>query len=986
MTVNVVTPNPLGLTGFAVNGGQAQRSLIKTLSVTFNQNVVISDPPNDVIVTTQSGTQIDVPPSRYSYDPKMFTLTVNVNGLITQDGQYLLKIRADAVASASDLAVTLSAGDTVPLDAAGYLPLEFFRLLSDFNGDGTVDYTDYNLWVPHNSTKVGQNGYDPAYDLNGDGVIDRFDYAIWRRQLYVTVVKTPPALGATINPASGTETIPVYQILPASGGNTAPVYTTDPAPGSNDVPVYQSSGSLAAFAIATYGFALQSATLSLDGSAAVSVLPYLDANGVLSLALTQVASLAHKVLADGVHTIVINATDKWGNAAPPLTLKFALKDTAPPVPSQPLLVLANGSTQAGGSIGTTAQTVRVTDGGQGIVSLYRNAASGPVEVGTTLAQPNVPVQFPVDLSLLADGTYTFYATAQDLVGNTSAQSQTLSVTLVTKAPAVSSFGLAASSANANLGSATTTLPVVQLTGHTAPGTRATLVATGQTVTADDNGNFSFTNVPLGYGVTVFTIDIADGLGNTGTAQATVIRTAPSSTPPQVAAALKNDTGSSHADGITSDSTIVGAFKDATTVTDLFVSVDGQPMIDLPGTTVIGPGATLVSGTTFTLTPDLLKKAYGAALPDGPHTVSISAKDAYANQSAPVTVSLVLDTTPPPAPSQPLLAPQSNTATVSGAELTRFTTVNVVTTTAPSTTVEISLDGKVVGDFPASANSATATLSGLSAGNHTVTAVAIDVAGNRSPASSALIFTVILAPPATPAWIATPTAPGGATVTVTGTTEAGVQVQIARASMPNVAVAVTTADANGHFTLTGVGTSPGANAFVVTATDTAGNSSVYSGNYFSTAPNTSPPEVTIRLANDTGSSATDGLTNDPTVTGTATSASPVTALQVSVNGSPFVSAFSAFSGGTFTLSRSVLQSALGGPVADGPVKVQVTATNASGHTSAPVEVDFTLDTVRPPTPDQLHLPTGSATGTSPTAFVTNAPTLTLLTGLSVRPPR
>src|SRR5206468_11930711 len=104
----------------------------------------------------------------------------------------------------------------------------------------------------------------------------------------------------------------------------------------------------------------------------------------------------------------------------------------------------------------------------------------------------------------------------------------------------------------------------------------------------------------------------------------------------------------------------------------------------------------------------------------------------------------------------------------------------------------------------------------------------------------------------------------------------------------------------HFTLQGVGTSPGPNAFVVTALNAAGNSSAYSGSYFSTAIDTSPPEVTAALARQTGTSAT----NDPTVSGTVTSAGRVTDFRVSVNGSPFVSALGAVSAGTFRLGRSV----------------------------------------------------------------------------------
>ena len=166
---------------------------------------------------------------------------------------------------------------------------------------------------------------------------------------------------------------------------------------------------------------MSSATVSLDGSAPVSVLKDLNADEVFTLPLATLFTLAKKKLTDGIHTIVIKATDEYGNVGQPFTLTFALKDTPPPTPSQPALVLANGSLQTKGSINTKSLTISVSDGLPNLVALYRNTASGPVEVESALVQANVPVQFPVDMSLLADGTYSFYAVAADLVGNTSCQ-------------------------------------------------------------------------------------------------------------------------------------------------------------------------------------------------------------------------------------------------------------------------------------------------------------------------------------------------------------------------------------------------------------------------------------------------------------------------------------------------------------------------------------------------------------------------------------
>src|SRR5262249_23983813 len=109
ITITSVVANPPTLKSFRVNDGEAQRSLIRTIQVQFNQDVRIDDLPNDVIVTTKSGATIPVSPDRYSYDAKSFTLTLDVDGLINQDGEYLLQIRADAVASAANRALTLSA-------------------------------------------------------------------------------------------------------------------------------------------------------------------------------------------------------------------------------------------------------------------------------------------------------------------------------------------------------------------------------------------------------------------------------------------------------------------------------------------------------------------------------------------------------------------------------------------------------------------------------------------------------------------------------------------------------------------------------------------------------------------------------------------------------------------------------------------------------------------------------------------------------------
>ncbi len=263
VTVNAVTPTPLTVTDFQVNQGAAQRSSINVLQVRFNQDVLIDDMPNDVRVTSIAGDVIEVPPERYSYDPTTFTLSVDVRGLIPQDGEYFLQIRGDAVAATNHRAVTLSTGSAFPfLD--GFLPLLFYHLTADFDGNNFVDYADYNLWEAHNSSLAGDARYDAVYDLDSSGVIDRFDYAVWRQHLGTTTDTIAPATGALVVPAEGPNPF---------GGTT-----------------YKSDANLSLFAMDASG--VYSATLQFDNAAPMNLLAHLDANGLLNMPLGDVAALA----------------------------------------------------------------------------------------------------------------------------------------------------------------------------------------------------------------------------------------------------------------------------------------------------------------------------------------------------------------------------------------------------------------------------------------------------------------------------------------------------------------------------------------------------------------------------------------------------------------------------------------------------------------------------------------------------------------------
>src|SRR5262249_58985254 len=65
------------------------------------------------------------------------------SGLIQHNAQYALVISAAGVASSANRAVTLDVGRNALV--GGVLPLPFFRLVADFNGDHILDNSDLTL-------------------------------------------------------------------------------------------------------------------------------------------------------------------------------------------------------------------------------------------------------------------------------------------------------------------------------------------------------------------------------------------------------------------------------------------------------------------------------------------------------------------------------------------------------------------------------------------------------------------------------------------------------------------------------------------------------------------------------------------------------------------------------------------------------------------------------------------------------------------------
>jgi len=145
-----------------------------------------------------------------------------------------------------------------------------------------------------------------------------------------------------------------------------------------------------------------------------------------------------------------------------------------------------------------------------------------------------------------------------------------------------------------------------------------------------------------------------------------------------------------------------------------------------------------------------------------------------------------------------------------------------------------------------------------------------------------------------------------------------------------------------------------------------------------------PELTAALANDTGGNNSDGVTFDPTITGTVADISGISALQLTIVG-PSSGSFDVTStveaDGSFSIDQSLLETLLGSSLQAGDYTFELKATDGTGNQSTPVAVSLTFDnlTNAPIVPDLLP---GSDSGsdnsdnltniTTPTVAVTAAP--------------
>ena len=421
----------------------------------------------------------------------------------------------------------------------------------------------------------------------------------------------------------------------------------------------------------------------------------------------------------------------------------------------------------------------------------------------------------------------------------------------------------------------------------------------------------------------------------------------------------SDTGS-EGDGLTSNSQPTLRGVGAT-------SGDTVTLYDTDGTTGIGTSIVAVNGT-WSVTPD-------APLTEGSHSLSVTMTDAAGNESDPsATLSLVIDTTAPDAPSTPVLDSSSDSGTEGD---------NITNDTRPAITGSGATPGDAVTLYDTDGTSVlgTAMVAGdgtwsvtpdapLSEGSHDLSVTMTDGAGNQGLPSPALRLVIDTNAPGT----STPVLEADSDTGVKGDNVTSEAQPVLSGSGATAGETVTLYDTDG-MTVLGTATiavdgtwsvtpdaplSEGAHDLSVSMTDEAGIEGVASAPLTvvidTTAPDAPGNAPVLDSASDSGVQG-DNITNDtqPAITGSGGNPGE-TATLYGTDGTTILGIGTVAANGTWSVTPDA-------PLSEGSHDLSVTMTDAAGNESgASSALTLVVDTTAPDAPSAPVLDSGSDSGT------------------------
>ncbi len=585
-------------------------------------------------------------------------------------------------------------------------------------------------------------------------------------------------------------------------------------------------------------------------------------------------SVTSSTLAAGVHTMTAKATDPAANmSVASAGTAVTIDTTAPAAPPAPVLTAASDSGISDSDRITNVKTPTFSGSAEAnaTITLYNSTTA----VGTATASGTGT--YNVTSSTLTDGSKTITIKATDVAGNISASSASVVVTIDTVAPAKTGTPVlpAASDSGRSSSDKNTFIATPTITGTTTAATTVYLY-TGTTVVGSfyaASTTFSMVSSTLADASHVITTKAADAAGNLSPVSTSITVVIDTIAPPAASAPLlvatTSDTGRSATDRITNNTTpVVTGTNDSKAIVTLFDSATQVGQVTTTTTSYSVPSTSLAPGT---------------------HTLSVTSEDVAGNAgpSSPTT-SILIDTTPPDAPSDPVLAAASDSGVSNSDRITKTTTLTFTGAGEEVAYVRLFDAGVATGTSPGSTVAAgvySGATSVLTGGTHTITAKATDVAGNVSVASGSTSVVVDLTAPTVTvnqaAGQADPTTTPSIAYTVVFSEQVdgfvNTDVTLTGLALPTTAALSGTGPTYG-VVATGMTKSGTVIATVAASkvTDVAGNANTVSTatdntvTYNDVVAPAAPSAPVITAATDAGFSNSDGITNNtkPVFTGTA----------------------------------------------------------------------------------------------------------------------
>ncbi|EDN8437435.1 BapA prefix-like domain-containing protein [Salmonella enterica subsp. enterica] len=579
-------------------------------------------------------------------------------------------------------------------------------------------------------------------------------------------------------------------------------------------------------------------------------------------------------------------------------------------------------------------------------------------LGTAQVGENGSWIFPVPRNL-SEGSHNLTVSATDPAGNTSAVSAPWTIVVDITPPAIPVLtsvvddqpGITGNLVSGQL----TNDATPTLNGRGEAGATINVYLDGNsasigTTTVNSDGTWSFTpQTPLANGSHTFTLSATDPAGNSSAVSSGFVLTIDATPPaaPVIASVADNTapvTGIVPNGGSTNETrpTLSGTGEAGTTISIY------------NGSALVGTAQVQANGS-WSFTPS-------TSLGAGVWNLTATATDAAGNTSAASEIrSFTIDTTAPAAPVIDTVYDGTGpiTGNLSSGQITDEARPVISGTREANTTIRLYDNGTLLAEIPADNSSSWRYTpdASLATGNHVITVIAVDAAGNASPVSDSVNFVVDTTPPLTPVItsVSDDQAPGLGTIangqntndptpTFSGTAEAGATITLYE---NGTVIGTTTAQPDGAWSVATSTLASGTHVITAVATDAAGNSSPNSTAFTLTVDTTAPQTPILTSVVDdvaggvTGNLANGQITNDnrPTLSGTAEAGSVISIY----DGNTLLGVTSANAGGAWSFTPTT-------GLNDGTRTLTVTATDPAGNVS-PATSGFTIvvDTLAPTVP-------------------------------------